>query len=92
MTDEEMGGLLDLYDAKVAELLAKYPVYPRVEHLGKLLAKLRTSLEEGRRDEVMRGIGFVQGVLWAGAHFTLRDLSWHLKPKVLPFNSVRASK
>jgi hypothetical protein len=42
MTDEEMGGLLDLYDAKVAELLAKYPVYPRVEHLGKLLAKLRT--------------------------------------------------
>lgn len=51
-----------------------------VAHIGEMIPKMRGYLAEGRREKVMRHLGFIQGTLVAHRVYTLDEVKAHNKP------------
>ena len=76
-------------DNKLLEVLGRYETAlhePRVQrdmsvshiaHLASMLGKMRAFLREGRREKLMRWLGFAQGVLWCDGIYTIEELMQH---------------
>lgn len=47
-----------------------------------MIHEMRIFLVEGRREKLMRWLGFLQGVLWMGNYYTLEELANHNRPDV----------
>lgn len=48
--------------------------FDRAQHLLFMCGQIRELLGEGRREKVMRWLGFLQGVLWTDGYATLEEL------------------
>lgn len=73
-------------DEKILEVLERYDVYlklinedqePQYNHMRQMIPKMRVFLEEGRREKLMRWLGFIQGALWYDGRFTVEQLAEH---------------
>jgi hypothetical protein len=74
MTDKNISDVLDFYEQHLARSTSHHPC---VIHLRTMIPKMRTFIEEGRRDKVMRWLGFMQGAFWTLEWFTLEELKQH---------------
>ena len=91
MTNEKILENLDLYERKINIFLLvmnnslAHRLYFSAEsvqlgHLLEMIPQMRVFLNEGRREKVMRWLGFIQGALWSQNLFTLEDLKNHNRP------------
>ena len=76
MTDEKLYKTLDLYEHH----LENYKYSEKLYHLYNMIPKMRVFIEEGRREKVMRWLGFMQGSFWVLGIFNLDDLKEHNTP------------
>lgn len=76
MTEAKLREWLDRYE----RVLDGLDDDPDSAHLRSMIPKMRVLLEEGRREKLMRWIGFVQGALWVSHIFTLEELKDHNRP------------
>lgn len=53
-----------------------------LQHLRSTIERLVTMIEAEpeRREKIMRWYGFIQGALWMGGYFTVRQLKDHSRP------------
>lgn len=82
--------VLDLYQQVLTERGAEpidfphddYPLHPEMccGHCLGMIETMRTFLEEGRMDKVMRWLGFMQGVMWTLGIYTMDELKGHNRP------------
>lgn len=87
MDNNQLLGVLDLYERRLIELSVEaidYPHHSKVRsrkatlgHVLGMLPKMREFVAEGRRDKLMRWLGFAQGVLWSAGVYSLEDLKNH---------------
>lgn len=90
MTPEKIREVIERYRAEfVRRNIAKRKIpdgkedltgQERMQHCHWMLDQMLVFLEEGRREKVMRWIGFIQGVLWDRGVFDLEDLKNHSRP------------
>lgn len=83
MTDEKILEVLDRYEHHFG---GGYYATPQVAHLQQMIPQMREFLKEGRREKLMRWIGFMQGVMWSTGIFTLEELMAHNKPDEVEFD------
>lgn len=87
MTDEQVLQALDLYEqvlkergAEPIEVPHNYcPASPKeaLNHALSMIAPMHQFLVDGKREELMRWLGFLQGILWSEGIFTLDELKNH---------------
>lgn len=77
MTNQKLLDVIAHYESRVAYLRG---VSANLDHVATMLPKMRTLVEEGRREKVMRWLGFVQGVLWCFNIYTIEEMKAHNKP------------
>lgn len=86
MTDEKILEVLDLYDwfliqsSTVRRMGDSHGQARDREHLIQMIPQMREFVAEGRREKVMRWIGFMQGAFWAYELFSIEELMAHNKP------------
>lgn len=87
MTDEKILEVLDRYEHYLSSgYYQATTIGPQVAHLVQMIPQMRDMLTEGRREKLMRWLGFMQGVLWSVEIFTLEELMAHNKPDGVEFN------
>lgn len=52
----------------------------KLDHILGMIPKMYKFLNEGRREKVMRWLGFIQGVLWATKVYSVDELKNHNRP------------
>lgn len=57
---------------------------PEFQHLRYMIGEMRGLIREERTEKVMRWLGFLQGVLWTKAVFSLDELKDHSRPDYGP--------
>lgn len=81
MTDEKLSEWLDLYEQTLGEL---NNYNPHIVHMRGMIPKMRVLLAEGRREKLMRWIGFIQGACWHMGIFSIEELKEHNRPSLEP--------
>lgn len=74
MTDDKLHEVINIYGYRLSNLRD-----PAFDHLRDMIPQMRDFVDEGRREKVMRWLGFVQGVLWIKGVVTLGELKLHNK-------------
>lgn len=86
MTDEKLLEVIDFLetdvnmrwpDIKPAEkkwLALQGLTKEHVAHIKSMFPRMREFIAEGRREKVMRWLGFIQGWFWAGGAFSVEEL------------------
>lgn len=77
MTNRKILDVINRYEIELSKI--KNPVTSEAHIVG-MLPKMRKFLEEGRRDKVFRWLGFIQGVLFSYAWYTIEDMKNHNRP------------
>ena len=91
MTDKKIREILDRYktylDAKqgienkaLGEERRPFVHIDAFCHLRYMLDQMYGFLEQGKREKLMRWIGFMQGVFWRQGNYTLKDLKNQSRP------------
>jgi hypothetical protein len=78
VTDEKILNVIDRYE-RLLQLAGSGGIEPtsQFDHIITMLPKMRVFLTEGRREKLMRWLGFIQGALWAEGVYTIEELSEH---------------
>lgn len=93
MSDEKITQVLDLYEAKATELYNAVPTMDEREKWGvaskirSMIPTCREFLKEGRREKLMRWLGFMQGAWWVADVYTVDELKKHNMPDGEEFKS-----
>ncbi len=80
MTDPQLHDVLFFYQS---ELYRRFSIQPRrhsiskLEHAAWMCEEARKYLVDGKRDKVMRWLGFIQGILWYGEIYSIEELKDH---------------
>jgi hypothetical protein len=79
MTEEKLLAVLAVYEAKLKDPHDPCNEYydPQLQHLKGMIKEMRGFIAEGRREKVMRWLGFLQGVLWTHRVYTIDQLRGH---------------
>lgn len=87
MTDQQVSQALDLYEqmlkARGAEPIevphSRCPASPEeaLNHALSMIAPMRQFLVDGKREKLMRWLGFLQAILWCTQIFPLDSLKDH---------------
>lgn len=90
MSDEKITQVLDLYEDKAQQVLANELEEARfrsgtfelqaAHKVLDMIPKSREFLKEGRREKLMRWLGFMQGAWWAAGVYTVDELKEHNMP------------
>ena len=73
MTDKKLTSVMDFYESL-------FETFPQDDHLRTMIPKMRVFLAEGRREKLMRWLGFIQGALWQRG-VPLEELKNHNRPE-----------
>lgn len=82
MTDEKITEVLDLYEKELPELWSGGQTREEqaLDKVLDMIPSMRMFLQEGRREKLMRWLGFAQGILWNIGAYTLEELKDHNQP------------
>lgn len=80
MTEQKLRQVLDRYSDWVDERNFPYSDTRETRKIQDMLPKMYQFLATGRREKLMRWLGFVQGILWQIEAFTLEELKSHNRP------------
>jgi len=89
MTDEKINEVLDMYEASLSQSYEPFESdfdcrcpsqWSACCHVLSMIPKMREFLRQGRREKVMRWLGFIQGILWMMGDYNLRELMDHNRP------------
>ena len=90
MTDEKIREVLDSYEEYTGgEYWSATEWRHEMAHLHQMIPQMRVFLTDGRREKVMRWLGFMQGAFWAIGVFTIEDLMAHNKPEDEEFDESK---
>ena len=92
MTDAQIRKVLSLYYCELVDR-GYYPEKRKDEYTGSsksealkhaswMIDQMKGFLEEGKREKLMRWLGFVEGCLWMGDIFTIDAMKEHTRPDV----------
>lgn len=79
MDDTKINEVLNLYELKLNNL-TDTNTPSKIEHMQTMIPKMREFNSDGRRDKLMRWIGFMQGAFWSLGIYDLEDLKQHNMP------------
>lgn len=84
MSDEKIHEVLNLYEAKAREILANRDSfgdrYAASHKCMDMIPKVREFLREGKREKLMRWLGFMQGAWWTAGVYSVDELKAHNMP------------
>ena len=87
MTEKRILDAIKAYKVRMADYPpfrmrddVKSPSWDRRCHLHWMCDQIPGFLKEGRREKVMRWLGFIQGTLWALDEYTIEEMKHHNMP------------
>lgn len=81
MTDRKLVKWLNQYEEILRERESQRHVdNDLVAHMLTMIPQMRVFIAEGRREKLMRWIGFIQGSLWVMGAFSIEELKQHNMP------------
>lgn len=96
MTDDKCREVIDIYENKAKAIIDvakdlgmdshEYTHYAAADHIINMIPRARELLAAGRREKLMRWIGFMQGAWFVANVYSLEDLKRHNMPPGEEFN------
>ncbi len=83
MTDQKINTVLDLYAERLTETRSTsfwQPWQEEFEHCVVMIPQIRAFVALGRRDKAFRWLGFMQGVFYCAALYTIKEMADHNRP------------
>lgn len=81
VTDHKIYEVLNYYELILLPMSDMYS-----QHLLNMIPQMRDFVTDGRREKVMRWLGFMQGVMWARGMFNIDELMDHNRPDGMEFD------
>lgn len=80
MTDEKILEVISLYERELPKIKVDAYNFRHIPHILEMLPQMREFVAEGRREKLMRWLGYIQGVLDVLGVYTLNELKLHNAP------------